>query len=152
MCRADLQRLYVREGLSLVEVARHLDVNVDLVKRNLDRLGIPRRDRCAPLDRTVLEQLYGWKGWGSGRWRLGSVSRLQRSRATSSATAFRSVALAGRPTPDGAPSSATAGGTDAAATGGRSVGLSVSVVVLAARRLAVSCVPPAWSIGSLTGL
>ena len=57
--KADLVRLYVREGLSLVEVAGRLDVNADVVKRNLDRLGIPGRDRCAPLDRRVLKELYG---------------------------------------------------------------------------------------------
>ena len=54
--RADLQRLYVREGLSLAEVARRLDVNVDAVKRNLDRLGIPRRG-TVPLDPNLLARL-----------------------------------------------------------------------------------------------
>lgn len=56
--KADLQRLYVREGLSMVEVARRLDVNVDVVERNLDRLGIPRRG-SAPLDPKLLNGSIG---------------------------------------------------------------------------------------------
>ena len=56
--KADLQRLYVRGGLSMAEVARRLDVHEDVVRRNLDRLGLPRRDRQVPVDRARLEQLY----------------------------------------------------------------------------------------------
>lgn len=56
LSRRPLERLYVRDGLSLAEVARRFDVTADVVARNLDRYGIPRRR--PPLERAVLEGLY----------------------------------------------------------------------------------------------
>jgi transposase-like protein len=53
-----LERLYVRDGLSVAEVARRFDVSTDVVKRNIARHGIPRRQRRAPLDRATLHHLY----------------------------------------------------------------------------------------------
>jgi transposase-like protein len=53
-----LERLYIQDGLSVVEVARRFDVSVDVVKRNIAQHRIPRRQRRAPLDRDTLHHLY----------------------------------------------------------------------------------------------
>jgi transposase-like protein len=58
LSRRGLERLYVRDGLSVAEVARRFDVSKDVVKRNIARHGIPRRQRRAPLDRDTLHHLY----------------------------------------------------------------------------------------------
>jgi hypothetical protein len=39
-------------------MTRRFDVSVDVVDRNIDRYGLPRRDREAPLDRATLRRLY----------------------------------------------------------------------------------------------
>jgi transposase-like protein len=56
LSRRQLEQLYVRDGLSLAEVARRFEVDPHAVARNLDRYGIPRRRPT--LDRAVLEELY----------------------------------------------------------------------------------------------
>lgn len=58
LSRPALERLYVREGLSLTEVGRRFEVSADVVARNLELHGIPRRDPAVPIDRALLERLY----------------------------------------------------------------------------------------------
>ena len=58
LSRRALERLYVRERLSVAEVARRVDVSPAAVRRNLDRHGLSRRDHQAPLDRAALRRLY----------------------------------------------------------------------------------------------
>jgi DNA-binding CsgD family transcriptional regulator len=57
LSRPELERLYVRGGWSVAEVARLFEVQPEAVVRNLDRYGIPRR-RDVPIDRAILKQLY----------------------------------------------------------------------------------------------
>jgi transposase-like protein len=58
LSRRRLECLYVRDGLSVAEVARRFDVTKEVVNRNIARHGIPRRQRRAPLDRGTLHHLY----------------------------------------------------------------------------------------------
>src|SRR5437763_8672891 len=58
LSRSTLQRLYVHERLSVAQVAHRVDVSPEAVVRNLERHGLPRRDRYAPLDRAALRRLY----------------------------------------------------------------------------------------------
>ena len=56
LSRWELERLYLRDSLSLAEVARRFEVSPQVVARNLDRYGIPRRR--PPLERATLQRLY----------------------------------------------------------------------------------------------
>jgi len=58
LSRSALERLYVREQLSVAEVARRFEVPKEAVVRNLRNHGLPRHNRQAPLDRDTLRRLY----------------------------------------------------------------------------------------------
>ena len=58
LSRSALERLYVREQLSVAEVARRFEVSTEAVVRNLRIYGLPRRNRHAPLNRDTLRRLY----------------------------------------------------------------------------------------------
>lgn len=58
LSRRALEDLYVNQNLSIAEVARRFDVSTEVVRRNLHRHGLPRRDRRAPLERVTLRRLY----------------------------------------------------------------------------------------------
>jgi transposase-like protein len=58
LSRPALERLYIREQLSIAEVARRFEVPKEAVIRNLRNHGLPRRHRSAPLDKDTLRRLY----------------------------------------------------------------------------------------------
>jgi transposase-like protein len=58
LSRTALERLYVRDELSITEVARRFEVPTEAVVRNLRNHGLPRRSRQAPVDRHTLVRLY----------------------------------------------------------------------------------------------
>ena len=58
LSRSALQRLYIKEELSVAAVARRFEVSTQAVVRNLRSYGLPRRNRHAPLDRDMLRRLY----------------------------------------------------------------------------------------------
>lgn len=58
LSRTALERLYLRDQLSLAEVARRFEVSTQAVTRNLRSYGLPRRDRHAALDQSTLRRLY----------------------------------------------------------------------------------------------
>ena len=58
LSRSALERLYIKEQLSVAEVARRFEVSTEAVIRNLRSYGLPRRNRRAPLERDMLRHLY----------------------------------------------------------------------------------------------
>jgi len=77
--RALLERLYVRERLSVREIGRRLHASWNSVCRALQAVGIPCRSRApipattcceAPCDRPAFNARNGWKGRGSRRCRF----------------------------------------------------------------------------------
>jgi transposase-like protein len=58
LSRSALERLYIREQLSVAEVARRFEVPPETVIRNLRNHGLRPRNRHAPLDRDTLRRLH----------------------------------------------------------------------------------------------